>query len=362
MALTPGPVVIFGSGESSPGVRAIYERIFKELPQPVNVAVLETPAGFEPNSPQVAGQIKDFFQQRLPHHRIETTIIAARKRGTPFSPDSAEVVAPLYHADVTFVGAGSPTYAVRQLQDSLAWQVLVARNRLGALSIFASAATLALSRYTIPIYEIYKVGEDIHWKQGLDFFGTWGLSLVIVPHWNNNSGGADLDTSRCYMGQERFAALLKILPEAATVIGVDERTALLIDPQNKTCRVMGSGGVTVIKDGREQVCGSEGAFSILDLGPFVTPVDGEGLPAEIWQQAQESRTTADSRVNSVPTPSAQVMRLVEERQTARARKDWTASDALRAQLLALGWRVLDTPDGPVLEPCGDLSKASYRQN
>jgi cysteinyl-tRNA synthetase len=45
----------------------------------------------------------------------------------------------------------------------------------------------------------------------------------------------------------------------------------------------------------------------------------------------------------------EVLRLVEARQEARGRKDWAASDALRAQIAALGWQVKDTPDGPVVE-------------
>jgi cysteinyl-tRNA synthetase len=44
-----------------------------------------------------------------------------------------------------------------------------------------------------------------------------------------------------------------------------------------------------------------------------------------------------------------VQALVEARQAARARKDWAASDALREQIEALGWRVKDTPEGAVVE-------------
>jgi hypothetical protein len=47
-------------------------------------------------------------------------------------------------ADVIFLGPGSPSYAVRQSQDSLAWQYLVARHRLGAGLALASAATIAI--------------------------------------------------------------------------------------------------------------------------------------------------------------------------------------------------------------------------
>ena len=64
-------------------------------------------------------------------------MVPARKRGTPFSPDDAEIVTPLLEANVIMMGPGSPTYAVRQLQGSVAWHTVNARHRLGADLVFA---------------------------------------------------------------------------------------------------------------------------------------------------------------------------------------------------------------------------------
>ena len=58
------------------------------------------------------------------------------------------------------------------------------------------------------MYEIYKVGEDLGWKAGLNLLGPFGRSVAIVPHWNNHEGGEELDTSHSFMGQERFERLL----------------------------------------------------------------------------------------------------------------------------------------------------------
>src|SRR6185436_3065806 len=127
--------------------------------------------------------------------------LPARKRDTPFSPDNAELTYPLLQAHLIFLGPGSPTYAVRQLEQTRAWHRLMARCRTGTTLVLASAAALAIGAYTLPVYEIYKVGEDLHWHRGLDFFGGLGLPLVFVPHWDNAEGGADLDTSCCFMGQ-----------------------------------------------------------------------------------------------------------------------------------------------------------------
>ncbi len=51
--------------------------------------------------------------------------------------------------------------------------------------------------------------------------------------------------------------------------------------------------------------------------------------------------------NDIPD---EVTALVEQRAEARKAKDFAAADAIRDKLLALGWTVKDTPDGPVVKP------------
>ncbi|MCB0010141.1 MAG: hypothetical protein KDE04_26935, partial [Anaerolineales bacterium] len=188
----------------------------------------------------------------MQNFRPTAVSIPARKRGTRFSPDDPEIVAPLLGANYLFMGPGSPTYATRQLTDSYLWQAMRARHRLGGALCFSSASTIAISQHAMPIYEIYKVGEDLHWKAGLDFFGAFGLSLVIVPHWDNNDGGDDLDTSHCYLGAERYQQLLTLLPNPVTVLGIEENTGLVIRPEEGVCEVVGSGAVIVARNGDEQ--------------------------------------------------------------------------------------------------------------
>ena len=350
MSDAPGLVVCFGSGETSASGRKIWEWLFRRSARPIRVAVLETPAGFELNSAQVAGRIGDFLRQRLQNYRPEVTVIPARKRGTLLSPDNPEVVAPLLQANVIFMGPGSPTYAVRQLRDSLAWHLTVARHRRGAAVVLASAAVIAAGVHALPVYEIYKVGEDLHWRRGLDFFGAYGLSLVFVPHWNNAEGGAELDTSRCFMGRSRFEELLTLLPGDATVVGIDEHTALVIEIEAQRCRVLGKGGVTRIRQGAEERFASGTDFPLAELGPFRMPAPEEGIPPQVWQQVLAAEAQPPAEPPSPSEPPPEVLALVEQRQAARARRDWPTADALREQIAALGWRVIDTPEGPRLEP------------
>lgn len=363
----PGSIIVFGSGETSPTGRKIFDRLFRTLPESPRVALLETPAGFEVNSDLVIAKVADFFEQKLQNYDPQVSIIPARKKGTYYSPDNAEILAPLLEADVIFLGPGSPTYAVRQLKDSLAWKYILARHRLGATLVLASSAVIAASTFALPVYEIYKVGEDLHWKPGLDFFGDYSVPLVFIPHWNNNDGGADLDTSRCFMGQKRFGKLMGMLPEGIAVLGVDEKTSLWIDPGSSECRVMGLGRVTILHAGHghsseedlqdtelQEIVqgrkvhfhrfGDKEVFPLQFCFPMEIPQGGAGLDEKIWERAvhEENRSLPD-------IPPQSVLDLVEEREAARKRKDWDEADRLRERISELGWQVSDTPSGPEVE-------------
>lgn len=363
-AYSPGLVVLLGSGETSPSIRKVYDWLFKRIDAAIDVAILETPAGFEPNSYDVAKQIGDYVEKHLQNHRPKVSIIPARKKGTGFSPDDPSILAPLYGANVIMMGPGSPTYAARQLAQSEAWNALQSMHRMGSTIVFASATSIASSVHVLPVYEIYKVGEDLHWQHGLDFFSAYGLSLIFIPHWNNNDGGAALDTSCCYIGRDRYEQLFGMLSgdhvaghtkshQDHTVVGIDENTALIIDPAAARCYVMGPGGVTVISDSRETHFAHGSAFDAAELGDFRLPEPAAGIDTVTWARTVDGVAAARIARQNVPTPSDEVMQLVAARVEARAQKDWAASDDLRDRIAALGWAVLDTADGPVVEYQGN---------
>ncbi len=360
--LFPGPVVLFGSGETTASGRKAFDYVLRQLEAAPKIALLETPAGFELNSARVIGRVADLINHSLQNYNPQVTVIPARQRGTACSPDDPKIVAPLLEAQVIFMGPGSPTYAVRQLRGSLAWDLLQARHRLGATIALASAAAIAISAWALPVYEIYKVGEDLHWKPGLDFFKPYGLSIVFVPHWNNNEGGSELDTSRCFMGQERFTRLVELLPSGLTIVGLDENTILVMELQSGACRVLGAGNVTLFQTGDRNKAARHTrslihqfehgeVFSIGKLGDFCPPDPADGLPPEVWEQAleieQQGRLKAHS--DDFPGPSPEALALLEQRNAARSRRDWSTADRLRDELAALGWQVMDTPEGSRLE-------------
>jgi hypothetical protein len=343
-----GPVVLFGSGETSSVGRKAFNWVFSRLAETPRVAVLETPAGFQPNSAWVAGQVAEFLKARLAEFSPRTTLVPARQRGTVFSPDNAEILGPLLTSNTLYLGAGGPTYAVEQLRDSLAWHMVVGRHRLGASLMLSSAAVLAASAQTLPVYEIYKVGERLHWKPGLNFFGAYGLELVFVPHWNNTEGGANLDTCFCFMGGARFEQLVALLPESATVLGIDEQTALTADLETGACQVIGAGQVTLLSAHSRKVTEYAQGFNLAELGPFRRADPAEGVPPDLWTSLQASPQAPDGQ----PRPQAprEVLNLVEARDAARRRHDWSAADKLRDEILALGWQIQDTANGSAVNP------------
>jgi len=335
--MTLGRIAFLGSGETSLAGGRIFETLARFLPTPLRVAVLETPAGFELNSAQVAGRVGDFLKTRLQNYKPIIDIVPVRRNESANDP---EIIKPLLYADMIFMGPGSPTYAIRHLKDTLAWNVVRARHRMGATLVFASAATISVGAHALPVYEIYKVGQDLHAVDGLDFFKDFGLHLSFIPHWNNTDGGADLDTSRCFIGMERFAEWCKLIPRDNTTLGLDEHTGIILDFESGECEIMGVSSVSIVRDCDPIIYPAGGKFQLRELGDFHT---SEPLQSGISQQAWDIVLHAP-RLDA-NAPPEEVLSLVEKRLQARANKNWAESDRLRDEILAHGWIVQDAKDG-----------------
>ncbi len=334
-----GRVAFLGSGETSLAGGRIFETLARTIPSPLRICILETPAGFELNASLVAGRVADFLSSRLGNYKPRIDLVPARKRGTPFSPDNPEILQPLLQANLIFMGPGSPTYLARQLRGSLAWEFIRARHRLGATLVFSSAATISVGRYVLPVYEIYKVGEDVSVKEGLDLFGDLGMSLSFIPHWNNAEGGIDLDTSRCFVGLERFEQWRAMLPPESVIVGLDEHSGLIVDCEAETCSSHGVSSVTVTRGSKIKIYPAGASFPLRELEYCGKPQGPEsGIKPEIWEMIRAAESEEE-------TPPEEALALLELRRQARARKDFAESDRLREQLAALGWAVVDSKEG-----------------
>lgn len=336
-----GKIAFLGSGETSLAGGRIFESLVRDLQGPARIALMETPAGFELNSTQVVRRVGDFMMTRLQNYKPVIDIVPARRKNSAFDPNDVEIVKPLLHANIIFMGPGSPTYAIRHLKDTLAWDVIRARHRLGATLIFASAATISIGAHALPVYEIYKVGQDIHVVDGLNLFADFGLHLSFIPHWNNAEGGVDLDTSRCFVGMDRFSEWCKLVPDENTTLGLDEHTGIILDFEKSRCEVSGVSSISLVRDCEPEpkMHPSGTSFDLNELGDLNIPDPiQKDIPAHVWDMVLNVPPFEDSAPD-------EVIALAEKRLKARANKQWSESDQLRSEIASLGWTVQDSKDG-----------------
>lgn len=334
-----GKIAFLGSGETSLAGGRIFESLVRDLQGPLRIALMETPAGFELNSTQVVGRVGEFMAARLQNYKPQIDIVPARKKGSRYDPDDPEIVKPLLYANMIFMGPGSPTYAIRQLKDTLAWNVIRARHRLGATLIFASAATISIGAHALPVYEVYKVGQDIYVVDGLNLFADFGLHLSFIPHWNNADGGIDLDTSRCFVGMERFAEWCGQVPIENTTVGLDEHTGIILDFESGTCEVSGVSSVSLVRECIPEMHAAGSTFDLKELGDYQIPNPIEkNIPAHVWDMVCSAPSLQE-------VPPEDVIALAEKRQQARTNKEWDESDRFRTEIASRGWMVQDSKDG-----------------
>jgi len=341
--MTLGQIAFLGSGETSLAGGRIFEALAKKINGPLRIALMETPAGFELNSAQVVGKVGEFMKTRLQNYKPVVDVIPARKKNSDFSPDDPEILKPLLYANMIFLGPGSPTYAIRQLRDTLAWDIIRARHRLGATLIFASAATISIGAHALPVYEIYKVGQDVHVVDGLNLFANFGLHLSFIPHWNNAEGGVDLDTSRCFVGMDRFNEWCDLVPDENITLGLDEHTGIIMDFETGMCEISGVSSVSLVSDCDPVMHPAGVKFPLSEIGEIKIPDPIEsGISKKAWDMALNAPPLDDDK------PSDEVIALAEKRLAARAEKNWSQSDQLRDEIAVLGWTIQDSKEGYTL--------------
>ncbi len=285
-----GKVALIGSGELSGTMVETHKKLLAGIKAEEKVLFLDTPAGFQENADLISHRAVDFFKRQV----LQMMEVATFKDADSLSDSEVEHTYQLLgKAGFVLLGPGSPTYAVRQLKKTPIPALLSAMISRGGCLAVASAAALTAGTHTLPVYEIYKVGEPLHWVEGLNLLGNTGLELVVIPHWNNAEGG-NHDTRFCYMGEKRFRILEEQLPPEATILGIDEHTACIIDFSSSRAHVAGIGRVTIRRGGAEQVFnrGEELDFNQLN-GNFETVEQG-GVPEVKMSPSPDDTVTGGS--------------------------------------------------------------------
>ena len=174
---------------------------------------MDTPAGFQLNVDEISRKAVEYFRVHV-QKQLDIASYKSSENTSAFEAETAFHM--LRNADFVLVGPGSPTYAVRQLQKTPIPEILVKNIQSGGCLVAASASALTISRFTLPVYEIYKVGQDIHWIDGLDVLTQFGLNLVVVPHWNLTVHGSPPSSCKYPLS----VALVSSIPSEAFVITI----------------------------------------------------------------------------------------------------------------------------------------------
>jgi hypothetical protein len=270
-----------GSGETAPTMVKVHRSVLERIgPPPVPAVLLDTPFGFQENARELAARAVTYFRESL-NTTIDVATTGTVRDGEdgpmpvddPFAAE--RLTAALRDARYVFAGPGSPTYALRRWRGGVVPGLLAEKLTHGGAVTFASAAALTLGAFTVPVYEMYKAGDDPHWLDGLDVLGAVGLHVAVVPHYNNAEGGTH-DTRFCYLGERRLAIMEQMLPDDHFVLGVDEHTACVIDLEVGAVSIGGIGVVTVRRHGRSVTFAAGEELSLDDLlaAAFTAPAEG----------------------------------------------------------------------------------------
>lgn len=370
--------MIVGSGETAPTMVSTHREAISDA-RASEIVIVDTTYGFQENADQITAKLVEFFQVSL---WMPSTIASLRSlRVDPVEVERFRTI--LQSASAVFAGPGSPSYALGVWRDHDVGTLFRGVISRGGTLTLASAAALTAGTRTIPVYEVYKVGSDPFWLPGLDVLSVFGLTAVVVPHWNNTEGG-DHDTSRCFIGKRRFDQMVAELEHG--VIGVDEHTAVTFDLEAEVMQVTGKGvatllgaGTTVVESGSQidlhQLAGIVGGG-----GPAGVTFDSDVQPVSSFEEALRTgdvdevigaMLAVEERVNDAPElrPELRSMivqlgdvagrglvdpravvggfieLLLELRRDAREAKRFGESDRIRAGLAELGVEVRDTRGG-----------------
>ena len=241
----PRILAIMGSGETAPTMVTTHRRLTSLLPSPVKAVVLDTPYGFQENAPELAAKAVEYFKTSINVDLVVAGLV--RLHDTHIAADPVAIergLRALADSDYIFAGPGSPTYALRQWAGSSVARIMIDKLTNGGIVTFASAAALTLGKATVPVYEVYKVGQDVQALDGLDILATIGINAALIPHYDNTEG-ANHDTRFCYLGEARLQMFESLLDAETYVLGVDEHTGLVIDIDAETATVVGNSNVTI---------------------------------------------------------------------------------------------------------------------
>ena len=222
-----GTLVLAGSGEFLPIMRAVDEMVLRHTPgQPPRVAIVPTASGLEGTVPF------DWIARGVAHFAD----LGCAAFGVPIldrsTVDDPAHVAALAGADLISLSGGNPRHLVETLRDSAAWAAIRTAHAGGATLAGSSAGAMALAELVVS-----PRSAEPSWQPALGLVPGIG----VLPHFDR-FGGA------------RTGPLSAIAPAGLTILGIDEDTIVMLAAGTAT--VLGARTVTVLRDGEATIFGA----------------------------------------------------------------------------------------------------------
>ena len=376
-------IVVMGSGETSPTMVTPHRHMISELKSAKSAVlnVLDTPFGFQENAEILTSKLTEYFEISVGH---PVGVISLRNTHVN-SAELAKAVNTIRDSDWLFAGPGSPSYALkvwRELGITPHFNEVLSSGTL----TFASAAALTVGSHTIPVYEMYKVGEDPHWLEGLNLLEHHtGMSAAVVPHFDNTEG-ANHDTRFCYIGEQRLRVLESMLPSETFIIGVDGHTGVSFDLDTRVASVFGLGQMTIRHHGESWIVNSGETATFEEIIAHTGSAIVQEKPAQLFKvdlrQVEEllesgevnaavealldldeldrdiqtrvavhslitrlGNIAASPRVDLMSVVGPYIDALLQARQAARGAGRWDDADAIRNRLMELKVTIKDSEGG-----------------
>jgi hypothetical protein len=333
MSTTLGTIAILGSGETSPNLVSVHRELLEDCNEKNSSYILDSPFGFQENADLLVHKLVEFYKTSL---NTDIKLATFRKLSDLNTPQFFKSIALLEKAEFIFAGPGSPSYASKLWAEGEIENLFKNHINKGGKALFASAAASTLGEFTLPVYEIYKVGIDPYWEKGLNILKLFDLNCTVVPHFNNKEGG-NHDTSYSYVGAKRVNSLLNIA--YTNLLGIDEHTALIITGRDNKYKVKGLGNVTLVTKDNNVVfeSGSEGKLSdlqsYLSESNFIesqpTKKEKTNIKDELSKKIANLEIQVENNIKNTHALEMVVNEINQLRNDLRNEKKYDVSDSLR---------------------------------
>jgi cyanophycinase len=223
----PGALALVGSGEYLPQMEETDRRLLDTLggPAAARVVIIPTASALELGMPDRWNGMGVLHFRGL---GAQVTPVMLLNRDDAHDEG---LLADLRGADMYYFSGGNPEHVIETLRDTPAWQIIHDSYAAGAVLAGCSAGAMMLGSYTLSVRSVMR-GQPPRWLPALGV----APGIVLMPHF---------DRVADFAGEEVFRSILASAPAAATLVGVDEDTALVRLPAAGHWQVIGRQTVSV---------------------------------------------------------------------------------------------------------------------